>query len=68
MEQFEVNLVGEILTIMLVAEGTYSVYRGNTFVADLTAKFGESGVTWYAEGITPEYAKQIGELIEEHDM
>lgn len=68
MEQFEVNLVGEILTVMLIAEGTYSVYRGNTFVAKLIAELGDVGVIWNADGITPEYAKQIGELIEEHDM
>lgn len=68
MEQFEVNLAGETLTIIPVEESTYSVYRGNTFVAKIKAELGDSGVIWNAEGITPEYAKQIGELIEEHDM
>ena len=68
MEQFELNLVGETLTIVTVAEGGYSVYRGNTFVANLTSDLADSGVVWNAEGISPDYAKQIGELIEEHDM
>jgi len=68
MEKFEISLVGESLTIIPVAGGGYTVYRGNTFVAKLTSELADSGVVWYADGITADYAKQIGELIEEHDM
>lgn len=69
MEQFEIYLVGETLTINPQENETFQVFRGESFNATIFHLIDETtcSVTWATyDLISPEYAQQIGELIEKH--
>lgn len=68
MEQFEINLVGETYTIKPLENGEYQVNLGHYVQGVLIPKVGDLGVTWSGGGINNDLARQLGELIEEHDM
>lgn len=71
METFEINLAGEVLMIHAVNDDTFQVYRDGAFLATLNLNIDEdTGDTVWgsADLIAPDYVKQIGELIEEHEM
>lgn len=71
MEPFEINLVGEILRVEPKADGSFDIFRGDSKLATLTPSIDDNtgGTVWEtAELISSEYVKQIGELIEEHEM
>jgi len=69
MDPFEINLVGETLTVHPQIDGTYDIFRGDTQLATLSHAHDEAtgGIQWETSAlISSEYVKQIGELIEEH--
>ncbi|SMC53130.1 hypothetical protein SAMN04488101_101131 [Pedobacter nyackensis] len=71
MDPFEINLVGETLWVMPQADGTFQIFRGENKIATLTPSIDEAtgSIIWEtAELISLEYVRQIGELIEEHEM
>lgn len=71
METFEINLVGEVLTVQPLDNDTFEIYRDEKLLATLTPTIDDhtGGTIWEtADLIAPDYAKQIGELIEEHEM
>ncbi|WP_159452560.1 hypothetical protein [Pedobacter nyackensis] len=53
------------------ADGTFQIFRGENKIATLTPSIDEAtgSIIWEtAELISLEYVRQIGELIEEHEM
>lgn len=71
MEPFEINLLGESLRIEPQADESFDIFRGETKLATLIP--GTDPVTGgvqleTTDLISSEYVKQIGELIEEHEM
>lgn len=69
MEQFDINLIGETLTVYPQADESYQVFRGETLLATLIPNIDEDtgGTTWETyDLISSEYVQQIGELIDEH--
>lgn len=70
MKTFEINLVGENISIQPNSNGTFTAFKDGKQLAvlcpDITK---EIGTRWSpCDGINPELAEQIGELIEEHEM
>ena len=69
MEPYEINLVGEILTVQPEEDGTYLILRKSNQIARLYPDVTVDGVQWETgDLLDPDYVKQIGELIEEHEM
>lgn len=69
MEPFDINLDGKTLTVTLQEDGSYLVNESDSAVGTLIPDVNELGVQWTTKDpIAPDYVKQIGELIEEHDL
>ena len=71
METFEINITGDVLTVHPLEDGTFDVYQDGMLLGNLSPSIDEEtgGVNWEsADLIAPDYVKQIGELIEEHEM
>lgn len=69
MEPFDINLDGKILTVTLNEDGSYLIHDSGAFLGTLVPEVNELGVQWTTpDTIAPDYAKQIGELIEEHSL
>lgn len=69
MEPFEINLDGKILMVTLNEDGSYLVHDSGSLLGTLIPEVNDLGVQWTnRDTIAPDYAKQIGELIEEHSL
>lgn len=69
MEPFEINLDGKILTATLQEDGSYIIHESEKEIGTINPQPTDLGIQWTSTGqLTPDYAKQIGELIEEHDL
>ena len=69
MDPYDINLAGEALTIHPQEDGTYLVIKGYERVMHLYPDVTNMGVTWHTADLIPmEYMKQVGELIEEHEL
>jgi hypothetical protein len=67
-EPFEINLVGEILTVRPQADKSFDIFRGETKLSTLTYSIDKDtgAMVWETtELISSAYVKQMGELIEE---
>lgn len=71
MEQFEIILVGETLTIHPKEDETFHVFRGEALLAVIFPSIDKDtgAIVWEtADLIDSDYVLQIGELIEKHDL
>lgn len=68
-EQFEINLVGQMLTIKAFDE-EYEVWEGTDLLCKIHPVPSDAfGTEWKSiDLVSEEWVKQIGELIEEHDL
>lgn len=68
-ESFSINLVGEILTVIPQEDETYLIMKDGRRLAVMEPEWIDNDLTWVsADLISADYVRQIGELIEEHDM
>lgn len=69
MEPFEINLDGKILTVIFKEDGSYLIHDSKVKLGTIKPEVNELGVLWTThDKLTPDYVKQIGELIEEHGL
>ncbi|MBB2148789.1 basic helix-loop-helix domain-containing protein [Pedobacter gandavensis] len=69
MEPFEINLDGKLLNVILNEDGSYLIHDSNAKLGTLIPEVNDLGVQWTTlDQLTPDYVRQIGELIEEHDL
>jgi len=68
MEPFEINLDGKTLEVHPQTDGTYLIFEGEQRLARLYPDVQLNGTIWETADVLQEYANQIGELIEEHEM
>jgi hypothetical protein len=71
MEPFEINLVGETLRVEPQADETLDIFRGETKWTTLIPETDPvtGGTQWETPDlIASDYVKQMGELIEKHEM
>lgn len=68
MESFEINLVGQALTIQPRLDGTYDVFDGNEKLGAILPKDGDTETRWLSNELNADFAKQIGELIDEYKL
>lgn len=70
MEPFDINLAGEILSVLPQPDGSFTVFKGTEHVAVLRPDISKKmGTRWHpCDGLDDQLAQQIGELIEEHEM
>lgn len=71
MELFEINLDGQILTVMRNSDGSFTILSAEGKIADIFPEINvDQGLTdWYSYDLIPRHlVKQIGDLIEAHDM
>lgn len=69
MEPFEINLDGKILNVTLNEDSTYLINESGKKIGTLVPEVNDLGVQWTTKDpLAPDYVKQIGELIEEHDL
>ncbi|KQC02116.1 hypothetical protein [Pedobacter sp. Hv1] len=70
MESFEIELLGKVITVRPLDSEDYEVFEDGQYLGVITPILGDNGITWstHSEKIANDYAQQIGELIEEHDM
>lgn len=68
-ERFDINLVGDILTVAVQEDETYVIYQGDDQIGTLDPIWRDDELVWVSSDlISEDYARQIGELIQEHDM
>ncbi len=68
MEPFEINLVGQTLSIQPRLNETYDVFDGNEKLGEVHCISVDGGTRWTSEVLNDDYAAQIGELIDEHQL
>ncbi|MNK53040.1 hypothetical protein D3C87_719910 [compost metagenome] len=69
MEPFEIEITGIHYKVEPLENGNFQVSDSEKLLGTVKPEQTDSGVTWTSnDGITPDFATQIGELIEEHDM
>ena len=68
MEPFEINLVGQILTIQPRLDETYDVFDGNEKLGEVHPIAVNGSSRWTSKTLNDDYATQIGELIDEHQL
>lgn len=69
MESYEINLAGETLTVQPTTDGNYNILREYQQIGTLYPNVSSNGIVWNCgDTLDPDYAKQIGELIEEHEL
>lgn len=70
MNPFEINLVGEVLTVMPNPNGSFNIIKGDSLLGAITPNMNEDAIVKWTSSdfIAEDYAQQIGELIEEHEM
>lgn len=68
MEPFEINLVGQTLNIQPRVDGAYDVFDGTEKLGVVSAINVNEETRWTSEELDADYAKQIGELIDEHQL
>jgi|GEM_PF-2668035 len=68
MEPFEINLVGQTLTIQPRLNETYDVFDGNEKLGEVHAISVNGSKRWTSKELNDDYAAQIGELIDEHQL
>ncbi|WP_079701209.1 hypothetical protein [Daejeonella lutea] len=67
MEPFEINLVGENLTVTPIENGSYVITKAGREVTVLVPEITDGALTiWKSKDMSIDQAMQIGELIEEH--
>jgi hypothetical protein len=69
-EEFEINLVGQILTVQALADETYNIFEGQDLLCNIhPVESVDLGVEWRSNDLVEqEWVKQVGELIEEHNL
>jgi len=70
MEPFEINLVGDVLTVMPQPDGSFTIFNGDDLLGTIAPALQESdALRWRTlDLMAVDYAQQVGELIEEHQM
>ena len=69
MKPFEIEIAGVDYQLLLLTNDSYEVYEAGKLLGTVMPNVTDLGVSWISEdGISSEFAAQIGELIEEHDM
>lgn len=70
MEPFEINLVGEVLTVMPQPDGSFTIFNGDALLGTIAPNYDESdALRWRTlDLMAVDYAQQVGELIDEHEM
>lgn len=69
MDSFEINISGGILTVQPNEDGTYTIFNDVNKIANLYPDVTVEGVTWgTADLISNAYVREIGRLIESHEM
>jgi len=68
MEPFEINLVGQVLTIQPRLDGNYDVFDGSKLLGAIHPISSDGQTNWTSEELGNDYAKQIGELIDEYKL
>ena len=69
MEKFEIQLVDQTLEVRPLENGSFEMYEADKYLGTVTPRINDNGVIWEPSGdIGNDFAQQIGELIEEHDM
>lgn len=70
MNEFEIELAGELLTVKPQSDGSFDVWDGGRILGNLMPKIkDDSSVEWVTNDlIGHDYAQQIGELITEKEI
>jgi len=68
MEPFEINLVGQVLTIQPRLDQTYDVFEGEQKLGEVHSISVNGSTRWTSKDLNDDYASQIGELIDEHQL
>jgi non-homologous end joining protein Ku len=68
MEPFEINLVGQILTIQPRLDNAYDVFEGSEKLGVVLPVIINEETKWTSKELDDDYARQIGELIDEHKL
>ncbi len=68
MEPFEINLVGQELTIKHRLDNAFDVFEGDKKLGTVQAVIVDSESKWTSKDLNADFAKQIGELIDEHKL
>lgn len=68
MEPFEVNLVGQVLTIQPRLDSCYDIFDGSEKLGTLCPIKVSEKTQWTSKELDKDYAKQIGELIDEYKL
>lgn len=68
MEPFAINLAGQILNIQPRLDGAYDIFEGNEIVGVVKPTQANEDTRWTSEELNVDYARQIGELIDEHQL
>ncbi|WP_199119570.1 hypothetical protein [Pedobacter sp. ASV28] len=66
MEPFEINLAGQSLLIQPRLDSAYEVFEGENRLATLTPILIGEVTKWTSKEIPDDYARQIGEIIDEY--
>lgn len=68
MEPFAINLAGQILNIQPRLDGAYDVFERSELVGVVKPMSANEETRWTSEELNVDYARQIGELIDEHQL
>lgn len=68
MESFEINLVGQVLTIQPRLDSAYDVFDGSEKLGSILSVSANGQTDWTSEELNADFAKQIGELIDEYEL
>jgi hypothetical protein len=70
MEEYEIELAGDLLTIKPQEDGSFEVFNGNNRLGNLTPKIKDDLTNeWLSSDLIGyDYAQQIGELIFEREL
>ena len=68
MEPFEINLVGQTLIIQPRLDDAYDVFEGSEKLGAIFPVSENGHTSWTSEELSTDYAKQIVELIDEHQL
>lgn len=68
MEPFEINLAGQVLNIQPRLEGAYDIFDGSEKIGTVVPVSANGQTNWTSEELNVDYAKQIGELIDEYKL
>lgn len=68
MEPFEINLVGQVLTIQPRLDNAYDVFEGGEKLGAVLPVIINNETKWTSKELNIDYAQQIGELIDEYKL